>query len=91
MEIGGGAAAQPSAPGSDTGREVPDMPREFLRDKAGRRIGWVDSTAGKKTVFDSTGKQIGWVDREGAHDATGRIVGKGIGVLLSALASPSLG
>lgn len=52
--------------------------REYLRDYAGRLIGWrEDGPSGRTNGRDKAGRLVGWFDpvRNETRDANGRLVG----------------
>ena len=56
------------------------MPKQYLRDKRGRILGWLDDGVGSKMcIRDWQGKIWGWYDpkTDFTRDKQGRIVGRG--------------
>lgn len=54
--------------------------RDYLRDNAGRLIGWrEDGPVGRTNGRDSAGRFVGWYDvkRNETRDKAGRLVGRG--------------
>jgi hypothetical protein len=57
------------------------MPREIIRDRAGRVLGWVESNnvSGRIDARDVTGRWLGYFDQKlnETRDAAGRLIARG--------------
>lgn len=51
--------------------------RQDLRDRTGRRIGYIEDRGNRKEIFDATGRRLGYYDGKHTFDATGRRIGEG--------------
>ena len=55
------------------------MPKQYLRDKRGRILGWLDQVNDKRYIRDWMGRICGWYEPKTNYtrDKQGRIVGRG--------------
>lgn len=51
--------------------------RQDLKDRTGRRIGYIEDRGTKKEIYDSTGRKLGYFDGKNTYDKTGRKIGTG--------------
>ncbi len=63
------------------------MARQYLRDKSGHTIGYVDDRPNEQVIFDASGRRKGHYDKKSnkTYDAAGHTLGEGN--LLAALIS----
>ena len=51
--------------------------RQDLKDRNGRRIGYIEDRGTRKEIYDAVGHRLGYYDGKNTYDNTGHKIGSG--------------